>query len=86
MAANPAVSIGYNKGLPQSRSTHDFWERGIKVIRGTKVLVEQAKNAKLVLGTSRGRDKICSIIQYAAQFVYVCNVHSNIPSIQQELK
>lgn len=85
MAAQPAVTKGY-PGIERSNSMADLWERSVKVIRGSKVLVDQAKNAKLVLGTSRGRDKICSIIQYAANFVYVCNVHSNLPDIQDELR
>ena len=85
MAAQPAVGKGH-MNIPRTKSVADLWERSVKIIRGTKVLVDQAKNAKLVLGTSKGRDKICSIIQYVARFVYVCNVHSSIPEVQEEIE
>ena len=85
MAAQPAVGKGY-MNIQRTKSVVDLWERSVKMIRGTKVLVDQAKNAKLVLGTSRGRDKICSVIQYVAKFVYVCNVHSSIPAVREEIE
>lgn len=72
--------------IPRSVSVADIWERGIKIIRGSKVIVDQAKNAKMVLGTSKGRDEICRIIQYIAKFIYTCNVHSNIPEVQEQLR
>lgn len=84
MAAQAAVGKGY-EGMQRTKSVNDLWERSVQVIRGTKVIVDQAKNAKLVLGTSKGRDKICSIIQYVARFMYVCNTHSTIPQVQEEM-
>lgn len=36
-----------------------------------------------VLSTSKGRNKICSLIQYQAKLVYTCETHSNIPEIAE---
>lgn len=87
--SNTGLVKGINRlrnNLVKSESIHNFWERGFKIIRGTTVLVNQAKKVKMVLGSSKGRDKICSIIQYSAKLVYTCNMYSNIPKIQDELK
>jgi hypothetical protein len=72
--------------LLSSESANRLVERGAIIIKGTKVLVEQAKNLKAILGSSKGRDKICSIIQYTAKVVYTCHIHSNIPVVQEEMK
>ncbi len=67
-------------------SRQDLWEQSVNIIKNTKYIVEHAKNVKMVLGTSKGRDKLCSIIQYVAKFVYTCNIHSNIKEYQETLK
>lgn len=36
-----------------------------------------------IMGTSKGRNKICSLIQYSANLVYECQVNSNIPEIAE---
>lgn len=72
--------------LKPSESMADIWERSIRMIKGTKVIVEQAQNLKRILGTSKGRDKICSLIQYTAKFIFTCNVHSNIEQIQEQIR
>lgn len=85
MAEKGAAAEGINF-IPRSVSVADLWERGVRIIRGSKVIVDQAKNAKMVLGTSKGRDDICSTIQYIAKFVYTCEVHSNIPEVQEQIR
>lgn len=72
--------------LLSSDSLNRIVDRSKIIVQGTKVLVEQAKNFKAILGSSKGRDKICSIIQYTAKFVYTCHIHSNIPEIQEQMK
>jgi hypothetical protein len=36
-----------------------------------------------ILSTSKGRNKICSLIQYHAKLIYSCNINSNIPEIAE---
>jgi hypothetical protein len=36
----------------------------------------------MVMKTSRGRDKICSIFQYVAELYYACNKYSEIPEVR----
>ena len=72
--------------LFRTASRQDLWERSISIIKGSKFIVEHAKNFKLVLGTSKGRDKICSLIQYSAKLVYTCNIYSNIKAVQDQLE
>lgn len=74
------------KPLAKTSSGHDIWEKRTTIIRGTQVLVAQAKNIKIVLGTSKGRDKICSIVQYGAKLLYTCHAHSNIPEVREAVK
>lgn len=73
-------------GIPQVESSQGIWEKSIKIIQGTQVIIQQAQHLKTVLGTSKGRDKICSMIQYVAKFVYTCQIHSNIEEIQAGLR
>jgi hypothetical protein len=76
-----------NRGyIRPSESSQGIWERSIKIIQGTQVIIEQAQHLKTVLGTSKGRDKICSMIQYISKFVYKCQIHSNIEEIQAGLR
>ena len=38
----------------------------------------------LLMKTCKGRDKICSVIQYLAEFYYSCNKYSEIPEVIDE--
>lgn len=35
----------------------------------------------LLMKTCKGRDKICSVFQYVAEFYYSCNKYSEIPEV-----
>jgi hypothetical protein len=78
--------LGNRGQIRPSESSHGIWERSIKIIQGTQVIIEQAQHLKTVLGTSKGRDKICSMIQYISKFIYICQIHSNIEEIQAGLR
>lgn len=85
-AVDRASSPAHLARLARPQSRNDLWERSVNIIRGTKVIVEHARNVKMVLGTSKGRDKICSMIQYTAKLVHTCNIYSNIPLVQEQLQ
>lgn len=51
-----------------------------------KLLIEISRMLSNTMSSSKGRNKICGIIQYAAKFRYYCNIHSNIPNIAEALK
>ena len=36
-----------------------------------------------ILSTSKGRNKVCSLIQYSANLVYECQINSNIPEVAE---
>jgi len=36
-----------------------------------------------ILSTSKGRNKVCSLIQYSANLVYECQTNSNIPEVAE---
>ena len=38
----------------------------------------------MIMKTCKGRDKICSVIQYLAEFYYSCNKYSEIPQVVAE--
>lgn len=40
----------------------------------------------LIMKTCKGRDKICSVIQYIADFYYNCNKYSEILEVLQEFQ
>ena len=40
----------------------------------------------LLMKTCKGRDKICSVFQYVAEFYYSCNKYSEIPEVVDEFK
>ncbi len=41
----------------------------------------QASSVSTLMSSSKGRDKICSFIQYCAHFYYTCVEYSNIPEV-----
>ena len=50
------------------------------------LLVQASRMLYKTMQSSKGRNKICGIIQYAAKFRYYCNIHSNIPDVMEALK
>jgi hypothetical protein len=40
----------------------------------------------MIMKTCKGRDKICSVIQYIADFYYNCNKYSEIPEVLEEFR
>lgn len=57
--------------------------RGIQLTREAlfNFLVDTARATSNMLSSTKGRKKICSLIQYIAKFRYYCNIHSNIAEI-----
>lgn len=47
---------------------------------------ETSRITSHLMSTSRGRNKICGVIQYAAKLVYNCKIYSNIPEIAYRMK
>lgn len=41
-----------------------------------------AEVATNIMSTSKGRNKLCSLIQYQAKLIYVSTINSNIPDVQ----
>lgn len=41
-----------------------------------------AEVATNIMSTSKGRNKLCSLIQYQAKLIYTCTINSNIPEVQ----
>lgn len=39
-----------------------------------------------MISTTKGRDKICALIQYSAKMIYYCQIYSNIPEISKLYK
>lgn len=44
-----------------------------------------AEVATNIMSTSKGRNKLCSLIQYQAKLIYTCTVNSNIAEVQNML-
>ena len=40
----------------------------------------------MLMKTCKGRDKICAVIQYIAEFYYSCNKYSEITEVVSEFK
>jgi hypothetical protein len=51
-----------------------------------KVLVEFSRMMANAMSSSKGRNKICGLIQYAAKMKYYCNIHSNIPEVREAMR
>ena len=77
--------------IPRSFSFKSLSKDGMgKTIKNTKdttkmLLVEASRMLSKTMSQSKGRNKICGIIQYAAKFRYYCNIHSNIPNIKKAM-
>lgn len=50
-----------------------------------KILIEASKMLSTIMSSSKGRKKICGIIQYTAKLKYYCSIHSNIPDLREKL-
>lgn len=51
----------------------------------TKLAYKLAELTTNILSTSKGRNKICSLIQYQAKLIYTTTTNSNIPEVQEML-
>ena len=49
----------------------------------TMLLYRFVETSSNILSTSKGRNTICSLIQYQAKLVYSCNINSNIPEVME---
>lgn len=47
------------------------------------LLYRATELATNILSTSKGRNKVCSVIQYHAKIVYQCHIYSNIPEVSE---
>lgn len=47
------------------------------------MLYKFAETSYNILSTSKGRNTICSLIQYQAKLIYSCNINSNIPEVAE---
>ena len=47
----------------------------------SRLVFKTAEVLTNVLSTSKGRNKVCSLIQYQAKLTYICHVNSNITEI-----
>ena len=44
-----------------------------------------AEVATNIMSTSKGRNKLCSLIQYQAKLIFTATINSNIPDVQNML-
>jgi len=59
----------------------------VATFRGlNKIVKEVSRIISNLMSSSNGRKKICAAIQYGSRMVYSCNIHSNIPEINQKFK
>eukprot|EP01017_Pseudomicrothorax_dubius_P003745 TRINITY_DN10603_c0_g2_i2.p1 TRINITY_DN10603_c0_g2~~TRINITY_DN10603_c0_g2_i2.p1 ORF type:complete len:322 (-),score=51.80 TRINITY_DN10603_c0_g2_i2:53-1018(-) len=63
--------------------TYKFANRSNITVRYGTYIVSTASFVGHLMSTSKGRDKICSLIQYIAQFYYECINNSNILTVQE---
>lgn len=50
------------------------------------IIVKEIALLSKIMSTSKGRDKICGIIQYFAKLLYTCQVYSNIEDVKTIVK
>lgn len=50
----------------------------------SKILIEASKTLSMIMSSSQGRKKICSLIEYVAQLKYYCAIYSNIPELRDK--
>lgn len=51
----------------------------------SKLAYKLAEVTTNILSTSKGRNKICSLIQYHAKLIYTSTINSNIPEVKEML-
>eukprot|EP01017_Pseudomicrothorax_dubius_P034790 TRINITY_DN4803_c0_g1_i4.p1 TRINITY_DN4803_c0_g1~~TRINITY_DN4803_c0_g1_i4.p1 ORF type:complete len:212 (+),score=37.04 TRINITY_DN4803_c0_g1_i4:28-663(+) len=76
------------------KSVHDFAEvfskkfseNGQIPAKYGSYLISTASFVGTQMSSSKGRDKICSLIQYLAQFYFECHNHSSIPEVRELIK
>ena len=50
------------------------------------ILVQKITNFSKIMSSSKGRDKICGIIQYTAKLLYTLQVYSNLEDVKKLVK
>lgn len=78
----------YLEGSPDGKSQvaqslKEIASLPFKIIAKTQAIVGVTKTISKIIGTSKGRDLLCSTIQYSAKLVYNCSVHSNITRVMR---
>ncbi len=49
----------------------------------TRLIYKAVEVLTNILSTSKGRNKVCSLIQYHAKLIYSCHSNSNIPEVAE---
>ncbi|KAL4506780.1 hypothetical protein ABPG72_001201 [Tetrahymena utriculariae] len=76
--------IGKKKGLSFADLTKKI-NQNLKVpIQQIKIMATKMTQVSKVMKSSKGRDKICQIIQYSSDLTHACYQHSNIENIQKQ--
>ncbi len=72
------------KPLPKSEHLQSDFEKLIQNSRSylSSIAYKFAEVAKNIMSTSKGRNKLCSLIQYQAKLIYTCTINSNIADVQ----
>jgi len=79
------------RALPSVSDFADILSKNIKknakipVYYG-KFLASTASSVSNIMSSSKGRDKICALIQYTADLYYVCLENTNIPEIEEKFR
>lgn len=85
------LSIDENKAKPLPEKDHpkhknlqSDYDRLIANSRSylSGIAYKFAEVATNIMSTSKGRNKLCSLIQYQAKLIYTCTINSNIPEVQ----
>lgn len=51
----------------------------------SKLAYKLAEVTTSILSTSKGRNKICSLIQYHAKLIFTSTINSNVPEVREML-
>lgn len=75
------------KKLPKSPNLQTDYDKMIANSRAylSSIAYKFAEVATNIMSTSKGRNKLCSLIQYQAKLIYTCTINSNIPDVQNML-
>lgn len=73
-----------DKQYPKSQNLQSDFEKLIANSRSylSSIAYKFAEVATNIMSTSKGRNKLCSLIQYQAKLIYTCTINSNIPDVQ----